>query len=764
MTEVHDGEDGGSVRRDGTAAESTMDSDRSRSRPGAVIAGGGDGDWPADLPERPLVVIRRLLRPLAAVPGALHAPRMVLALLLVAIIGAAGGLWDALRGERIPRSSLVSDGVSDGVSGPVAPALVPLAVHSGADGDSASGVAMAREPALRRIGAAAEESATAASVPSDGPATHSAAGPAGELGERRRGAAGEASAQPLADGSFAHAAETVARGVSGLSRSVITLQPAGALAALRDVIVGLPVRLFQHDPVFLAGFGILVILLTGLLGGAIARIAAIEHATDERVRAIDGLLFASATWTRLGGALLAPVVGIAIVAILLLGGGALLKLPGTDVIAGLLYGIALLLGLGAALLIVGTAIVFPLLIPAVAAERADALEALQRSIAYLLARPVQLALIGVVAIVGLGVGYLLVAGFVAVALNFTNACVGAWSPATEAVLPTDRGPFALRGIDRAEALEGITTRATAALLVWWQGLLVALVAAWVVSYFFSASTIAYLSAREAVDGQAPDEIWRPGHADGTSVPGFGAPRRGDLPAIVRAASRVRPIGSLLFALLLCCGCESGGKPVERPPDFEAQLEAQRRTVDQVVAWMSGAFTSEAQALRDPAFRAVALHMMPIDLPTPALRPERWLYVEQAMMSAPERPYRQRVYRITAAGDDVVSDVYEFMGDPLRFAGAWADRSRLAGLQIDDLVHREGCAVRLSWSGSSWIGRTEFGTCASTRDGAAFATSEVELADGSISSWDRGFDAAGAQVWGSRSGPYQFQRIGAASGS
>ena len=52
-------------------------------------------------------------------------------------------------------------------------------------------------------------------------------------------------------------------------------------------------------------------------------------------------------------------------------------------------------------------------------------------------------------------------------------------------------------------------------------------------------------------------------------------------------------------------------------------------------------------------------------------------------------------------------------------------------------------------------------CASERSGAAYATAEVRLEPGRMASWDRGFDAAGKQVWGATTGAYVFVKRAAA---
>ena len=106
----------------------------------------------------------------------------------------------------------------------------------------------------------------------------------------------------------------------------------------------------------------------------------------------------------------------------------------------------------------------------------------------------------------------------------------------------------------------------------------------------------------------------------------------------------------------------------------------------------------------------------------------------------------------------ISAVYELPGDPLEYAGAWRDPSRFSGLDPQTLVLRDGCQVVLSRSGKSeWSGSTVGNNCESTLRGASYATSEVTLTPQGIRSWDRGYDASGAQVWGAEKGPYVFDR-------
>jgi hypothetical protein len=57
----------------------------------------------------------------------------------------------------------------------------------------------------------------------------------------------------------------------------------------------------------------------------------------------------------------------------------------------------------------------------------------------------------------------------------------------------------------------------------------------------------------------------------------------------------------------------------------------------------------------------------------------------------------------------------------------------------------------------WRGSTLGDGCVSTRQGAAYTTSLVEVDAAGLRTLDRGFDAKGTQVWGSEKGAYEFRR-------
>jgi hypothetical protein len=178
-------------------------------------------------------------------------------------------------------------------------------------------------------------------------------------------------------------------------------------------------------------------------------------------------------------------------------------------------------------------------------------------------------------------------------------------------------------------------------------------------------------------------------------------------------------------------------------------------LDRVTELLVGNFSSQEQSKKDNAYFDVRLHMARI---WPERSGEHWIYVEQAMASTPEKPYRQRVYRVVWRNGGPVSLVYTLPGDPLKFAGAWKTPKPLSDLKPNDLTERDGCAIVLKkQSDGTYVGSTVGQGCRSELGMAKYATSEVTLSRDVLATWDRGFDANGKQVWGATKGPYLFRR-------
>lgn len=209
-----------------------------------------------------------------------------------------------------------------------------------------------------------------------------------------------------------------------------------------------------------------------------------------------------------------------------------------------------------------------------------------------------------------------------------------------------------------------------------------------------------------------------------------------------------PAAALAAALhLSACGGEAASAP------------AGPTGLTDVATAMAGHYSSAAQAAADSAFFDIRLHMVPI---WPGAADTVWLYVEQAAAGYLDRPYRQRVYRLTAeegpSGERYRSAVFT-LPDPPRWAGAWRTPAAFDTLAPAALEERAGCDIVLERAADgTWTGSTGDRTCPSNLRGAAWATSEVTLGPERLVSWDRGWDSTGVQVWGAETGGYVFDRV------
>ncbi len=205
--------------------------------------------------------------------------------------------------------------------------------------------------------------------------------------------------------------------------------------------------------------------------------------------------------------------------------------------------------------------------------------------------------------------------------------------------------------------------------------------------------------------------------------------------------------------LALCALSACGTVTQYEPPIANQYSPQ---VNMIAGWMAGSYSSSAQSQSDSEYKNIVLHMKPIWMDR---TDGRWLYVEQAMQEAADKPYRQRVYHLVHHDDGAVESlVFELPGDALQYAGAWKQTQPLNELLPSQLIPRSGCGVKLkAKSATQWSGSTDGDMCASSLRGAAYATSEVTVTESAITSWDRGFDSAGKQVWGATKGPYQFKK-------
>ncbi len=138
-----------------------------------------------------------------------------------------------------------------------------------------------------------------------------------------------------------------------------------------------------------------------------------------------------------------------------------------------------------------------MLVPALMCEGTDAYDAVQRSYAYIIARPLRLLVHAAI---------LLVLGAVSIGL-FSGFAAGADALATSAAarLTSDAGVEVLIGAEDLDATQPMAH----GIITAWRALRDLTVSGFAFSYFFAAGTVLYLVARRICDGQGITEVWDP---------------------------------------------------------------------------------------------------------------------------------------------------------------------------------------------------------------------------------------------------------------
>ena len=172
--------------------------------------------------------------------------------------------------------------------------------------------------------------------------------------------------------------------------------------------------------------------------------------------------------------------------------------------------------------------------------------------------------------------------------------------------------------------------------------------------------------------------------------------------------------------------------------------------------MVGSFSSATQAEEDEAFYDIRLEMVRIW----SDRDDAiWLYIEQAVATHLDKPYRQRVYRVSKLEDGSFESAVFSLPEPEKYMGAHKQEKPLHDLTPENLSVREGCAVILKRDkAGDYIGGTVEKQCTSALRGATYATSEIEIYTDRLVSWDRGWDANDKHVWGAEKAGYIFTKV------
>ncbi len=175
----------------------------------------------------------------------------------------------------------------------------------------------------------------------------------------------------------------------------------------------------------------------------------------------------------------------------------------------------------------------------------------------------------------------------------------------------------------------------------------------------------------------------------------------------------------------------------------------------LVTLMTGSYNSEKQSKKDSTYYNISLHMYPIWEKDNA----SWLYVEQALNSKQDAPYRQRVYKVEHVSENKFKTTIFKLKEEKNFIGKWKTIKYFDQFDMTVLEERSGCEVYLTKNkDGAYEGSTLDDNCKSTLRGASYATSKVTIKKDMVHSWDQGFDQDNKQVWGAEKAGYTFDKL------
>ncbi len=275
-----------------------------------------------------------------------------------------------------------------------------------------------------------------------------------------------------------------------------------------------PAWAVEYHPIFFLVYGIYFLVIWSVFGGAITRIAAVHFARDEKISVRQALAFSTSKFLSFVSAPIIPLLIIVGMGLVLAVGGIVANVPVLGpMVIGILFVGALAAGFVMTLVMLGLAGGFTLMYPTIAVEGSDSFDAISRSFSYLYARPWRLAFYSAVSIAYGALTYLFVRYFIFILLSIVHVALGKFvfaHAASQAQLfqtmwpsPTSVGRLSY-DVDWISLTP--SERVGAGLIAFWVSLVVYMLGAFTISFYFSISTIIYYLMRNDVDSTELDDV------------------------------------------------------------------------------------------------------------------------------------------------------------------------------------------------------------------------------------------------------------------
>lgn len=301
-------------------------------------------------------------------------------------------------------------------------------------------------------------------------------------------------------------------GAGRFHSAVLGIARGDSLGIFADIVVCFSALIwaFTYHPVYSVILFAVTLAVMALAGGSICRIAALQFAQGEKPGLAEAVRFGARKFYSF---LTAPVTPIALIAVI----GLFISLLGLlgnaryvgELFVALLLPLAFLAAALVAILVIGTLAGFNLMFPTIAYEDSDCFDAISRSFSYVYAKPWRMGFYTVIAVVYGTICYAFVRFFSFLLLWITHLFlrIGFFydDAKLNAIWPAPHFSDLL-GLTAAQP--GRWSESVAAFVIYaWVLVIVGLMIAFVISFYFSANTIIYALMRNRVDKTALDEIY-----------------------------------------------------------------------------------------------------------------------------------------------------------------------------------------------------------------------------------------------------------------
>ena len=295
--------------------------------------------------------------------------------------------------------------------------------------------------------------------------------------------------------------------------SLVTLDFQGFLENITqyaDIVGGT----FKDHYIYCIVFAVIKLAVISIAGGAICRIAALQFARGEKPGLTEALRFSTKKFTSLFAAPLAPIGIIAFIGLFILILGLIGNVPRVgELLMGIFMPLALIAGALIAVVLIGTVAGFNLMFPAVGYDNSDCFDAISRSFSYVYARPWRMGFYTVLAAIYGAICYMFVRLFAFLFLIAARQilALGVWTESNNgqvgklaAIWPK---PVFRDLLIRPNWNALNWSESAAAFLIYLLLLVViGLLVAFIISFYFSANTIIYSLMRNKVDNTALDDV------------------------------------------------------------------------------------------------------------------------------------------------------------------------------------------------------------------------------------------------------------------